>query len=162
VRKASSSRKTSVRRAKEAHNNRGPDGGPSDDGILPLKKDIPAAYRLLQDPLADDELLELDWFVPAHSRAAAGKSPEKGKNPKAPVKGIPLPASQAPPTRHWYSFAAPRMTLDQNLDGVGEVTLSDCPFFFPFEAQVIKCFSSLHAFLTFQIIGRARRQLPSS
>jgi len=162
VNKAPPPRKTSARRAKKAHNKRGPDRGPSDDGISPLENDIPTVYEARRDRLADDELFELNWFAPTHLDVTRGKSPEKGENPKAPVPGIPRPASQASPTRRWYSFAAPRMTLDQDLEGVGEVRLSDGIFCFPFEAQVIRCFSSLDVFLTFQIIGGARRKLPSS
>jgi len=159
VEKASSSRHTSARRAPRAHK-RGPQGGANYEGMLALEKDIPTTYRTLQNTLADDELMELHWFAPTHSGATRGKLPEK--NPKVPVKGTPPPASQAPPTRCWHSFAAPTMTLDQDLDGVGEVWLLDGSFRFPFEAQVIECFSSLCMFLTFQIIGRARRELPSS
>jgi hypothetical protein len=145
-------RKTSAPGAKKAPNKRGPEV--SNNGIPPFQKDIPAAYRPLQDPLEDDELLEFNWFAPAHPAAAKGKLPEK--DPKAPVQGTRLPASQAPPARSWHSFAAPTMALDEDLDRVGEVTLLGGSFCFPFEAQVIYCFASLPKLLTLRIIGGAR------
>jgi hypothetical protein len=144
--KAPSSRKTAKK------------GGPSSNVILSLRKDIPVMYAPLQNPLADDELLELNWFVPTHLDTGRGKTSDKGKmNPKALVEGVPAPASPAPPTRRWHSFGAPRMIIDH-----GEPMLLDGVFCFPFEPQVIIRFSSLEAFLTSQIIGEARGELSSS
>ena len=119
----------------------------SNDRIPPFEKDIPATYRPFQNPLEDDELLEFNWFAPAHPSAAKEKLSEK--DPKAPVEGTRPPASQAPPTHSWHSFAAPMMALNEDLDRVGEVTLLGGSFCFPFEAQVIYCFTSLPMFLTF-------------
>ena len=106
---------------------------PRCDAITSLGKCIPPEYAVLQDPLEDDELVELDWFALTNS----GLSADGRKIPAAPVKGVPTPASQALPTRHWHSFRATRMTLDEEFEDVGEVRLSEAQFCFPFEAQVI-------------------------
>jgi hypothetical protein len=125
-----------------------------------LRRCIPAAYEAVADPLEDDELVELDWFAPAHTGAVQAELSKNGKkNTTPPVKGIPAPASQVLPTRRWHSFSATKMTLDAELEDIGEVRLSDGRFSFPFNAQVIQCFSPLDMFLTFQIIGRSRRKL---
>ena len=142
---ASSSHKMSTPGVKKAPNKRRPEV--SNDRIPPFEKDIPAAYRPLQYPLEDDELLEFNWFAPTHPSAAKEKPSEK--DPKAPVEGTRPPASQAPPARSWHSFVAPMMALDEDLDRVGEVTLLGGSFCFPFEAQVIYYFASLPMFLTF-------------
>jgi hypothetical protein len=143
--KAHPSGKTSApgAKAKKAKNNQAPRSRPSYDVILSLGKEIPATYEALQDPLEEDELLESDWFAPAHTDPMQGKPSEKGKkNPTAPVEDAPPNRSQGQSTRRWHSFTAPRMTLDHEPEDAGEVKLSDSAFCFPFDAQVNKCFSS--------------------
>jgi hypothetical protein len=162
-RKAPSSNKTSApttskisaptpkKAKKEKTMKRGPHRGPAYHPILSLEKDIPHTYEALPDPLEEDELFELDWFAPNNSHSKGGKPSKKGKkNPMAP------PPSSSPPTRSWHSFTAPMMTLNQELNEVGEVGLSDGPYCFPFKAQVIKHFRFFDRFLTFKsLIGRA-------
>lgn len=102
-----------------------------------LGNDFPATYEPLGDPLEGDELFELDWFAPMRSTAPQGNSSKGKTKSNAPVSGLSPPVSQMPPTRHWRSFAAPRMTLNPELEALGEVELSDGAFCFPFNAQVI-------------------------
>jgi hypothetical protein len=126
--------------------------------ILCLGKDIPAAYEPLGDPIEEDELLELDWF--ARPTAPPAK-PSKTKS-MVPISAVSPPVSQMLPTPRWRSFAAPQMTLNTELEALGEVELSDGAFRFPFDAQVIKYFSLLNSFLIGQIIGRARCNFSTS
>ncbi len=136
---------------------------PSLRTTLCLGNDTPVTYEPLGDPLEEGELFELDWFAPVHPTAPQGKPSKKGKTKSiAPVSGLSPPVSQTLPTRRWHSFAAPRMTLNPELEALGEVELSDGAFCFPFNAQVIICFSSLDAFLIGQIIGRARSKRSTS
>jgi hypothetical protein len=123
-----------------------------------LGKDIPAAYEPLGDPIEEDELLELDWFA---SPTAPPAKPSKTKS-MVPISAVSPPVSQMLPTRRWHSFVAPWMTLNPELEALGEVELSDGAFHFPFNAQVTKCFSSFDAFIIGQIIGWARCKPPSS
>jgi len=118
-----------------------------------LGKDIPFTYEPLGDLLEEDELFELDWFAPVHPTTPQGKPSKKGKNKSmAPVSDVSPLVSRT--TRRWHSFTAPWMTL--NPEAPGEVKLSDEVFCFPFNAEVIKHFSSLGAFLIGQTIGSAR------
>jgi hypothetical protein len=124
-----------------------------------LGKDIPFTYKPLGDPLEGDELFELDWFAPMHPTALQGKPSKKGKTKSmAPASDVSPPVSRT--TRHWHSFTAPWMTL--NPEAPGEVRLSDEAFCFPFNAEVIKRFSSLGAFLISQTIGSARSEFSPS
>jgi hypothetical protein len=158
---ASPPRRGSVGKGKAAVRNVPSSSTPS--SILCLGKDIPVPYAPLGDPLEEDELLELDWFAPARLNAPQGKPSKQGKMSSiAPVSGVSPPVLQTRPTRHWCSFVAPRMTLNPELEALGEVELSDGAFRFPFNAQVTKCFSSFDAFIIGQIIGRARCKPPSS
>jgi hypothetical protein len=129
-----------------------------------LRQDIPVTYKPLGKPFEEDELLELDWFAPTPLNAPQGKPSKKGKTKlMAPVSGVSPPVSQMPPTRCWHSFSALWMTLNPELEALGDVELSDGVFCFPFNnTQVIKCFSSLNAFLIRQIIGKARCRLSTS
>ena len=127
--------------------------------IVHLGKDFPVTYEPLSDSLEEDELFELDWFAPVHPTAPQGKPSKKGKTKSmAPVSGVSPPVSQT--TRRWHCFTAPWMAL--NPEAPGEVELSDETFCFPFNAEVIKRFSSLGAFLIGQTIGRARREFSPS
>lgn len=127
--------------------------------IVHLGKDIPVTYEPLGDPLEEDELFELDWFAPVHTTAPQGKPSRKGKTKSmAPVSGVSSPVSQT--TRRWHRFTAPWMAL--NPEAPGEVELSDETFCFPFNAEVIKRFNSLGAFLIGQTIGRARSEFSPS
>ena len=121
--------------------------------IVCLGKDIPVTYEPLGDPLEEDELFELDWFAPVRPTAWQGKTKSM-----APVSGVsPLVSST---THRWHSFTAPWMAL--NPEAPGEVKLLDEAFCFPFNAEVIKCSSSLGAFLIGQTIGRARSEFSPS
>jgi len=111
--------------------------------ILCLGKDIPAAYEPLGDPIEEGELLELDWL--ARPTAPPAK-PSKTKS-MVPISAVSPPVSQMLPTRRWSSFAAPQMTLNPELEALGEVELSDGAFRFPFDTQVIKYSSLLNSFL---------------
>jgi hypothetical protein len=163
---ASPPRRGSVRKGKATVGNVPSSSTPS--SILSLGKDIPITYAPLGDPLEEDELFELDWFAPARLNAPQGKGKpsKRGKTSSiAPVSGVSPPVLQTGPmrpTRRWRSFVAPRMTVTPELEALGEVELSDGAFRFPFNAQVIKCFSSFDAFLIGQIIGRAGCKPPSS
>jgi hypothetical protein len=127
--------------------------------IVHLGKDIPVTYEPLGDPLEEDELFELDWFAPVRPTAPQGEPSEEGKTKSmAPDSGISPPVSQT--TRRWHRFTAPWMAL--NPEAPGEVELSDETFCFPFNAEVIKCFSSLGANLIGQTIGRARSEFSPS
>ena len=102
-----------------------------------LGNDFPATYEPLGDLLEGDELFELDWFAPMHPTALQGK-PSKGKTKSnAPVSGLSPLVSQMLPTHCWHSFAVPWMTLNPELEALGEVELLDGAFCFPFNAQVI-------------------------
>jgi hypothetical protein len=105
--------------------------------ILRLGMDILVTYNPLGDSLGEDELLELDWFAPAHPTAPPAKPSKKGKTKSmAPISGVSPPASPTLPTRRWRSFVVPQMTLNPKLEALGEVELSDGAFHFPFKAQV--------------------------
>ena len=128
---------------------------------LCLGKDIPAIYEPLDDPLAEDELFELDWSAPAGPAAPQGKASKKGKTKlTAPVSAASV--LQKLPTRHWHSFSAPQMALNPELEVLGEVELSDAAFRFPFYPQVIKWFSPSGASLIDHIIARARSKSSAS
>ena len=145
---APSSSKTSVPSAKKAKKANSKRSVRDDDTITSLGQCIPAAYQALGHPLDENELMELDWFVPTESAPS-----EKGN--KAPVKDVPSAVSQALPIRRWHSFNAPRMTLDHQGGDVGEVRLSDAEFCFPYDALVMQCFLTLGMYLMFRIIARA-------
>jgi hypothetical protein len=130
---------------------------------LCLGKDIPAIYEPLGDPLAEDELFELDWSAPVGPTAPQGKPSKKGKTKlMAPVSAASPHVSWMLPTRHWHSFSAPRMALNPELEALGEVELLDVAFRFPFYAQVIKWFSPSGASLIDHIIARVRSKHSAS
>jgi hypothetical protein len=136
---------------------------PTLSATLRLGKDIPVTYKPLGDPLGEDELVELDWFALAHGNALPAKPSKKGKMKlMAPISSVSPPTSPTLPSHHWHPFVALQMTLNPELEALGEVKLSDGTFRFPFNAQVIKYFNLLDSFLICPIIARAGCNLSTS